>query len=443
MAVWLQCLAGMNTPLRERFRRALQATTVVAPLALTACGPVVTDYTPVICEGGEVSIKGLTPPVIPDVTVLRSINSFGSADQESSRDVSTDGEACRTATNKPDCQSALAALKPATGFGESCLQICNRYVIATTRGDTVEAVSSLEQLKLFLGTIDTAQEAMLIALAHSYTLDCSDKTMGSVKKIGDSWEVLARKGIACGKGSAITRYYLSIDADGSLTERSSEVVERGADNCAIGRRPEGLISSGASGCEVAVGRFFATVAHLEAASVPAFERLHRELAAVGAPETLQRAALASALEEIDHTRRMGALARKFGAQVTVPEVEEVPLRGLRGLALDNAVEGCVRETYGALVAHYQAMHAQDADVRAALVSIAEDETRHAELSWAIDAWATSQLSEAERVEIESARSAALASLASELEAEVDHSVMQLAGMPPPHVAKALLTSLMN
>ncbi|MFP2923978.1 hypothetical protein ACLESO_01930, partial [Pyxidicoccus sp. 3LG] len=56
-----------------------------------------------------------------------------------------------------------------------------------------------------------------------------------------------------------------------------------------GRRPEGLCSDGAvAGRVPTLGALFAKMAHLEAASVPAFERLADELAAHGAPARLVR-----------------------------------------------------------------------------------------------------------------------------------------------------------
>jgi hypothetical protein len=59
-----------------------------------------------------------------------------------------------------------------------------------------------------------------------------------------------------------------------------------------------------------------------------------------------------------------------------------PARSLEELAVENAVEGCVRETYGALTAIWQARTAKDPSVAAAVRRIARDETRHAALSWA-------------------------------------------------------------
>lgn len=210
-----------------------------------------------------------------------------------------------------------------------------------------------------------------------------------------------------------------------------------------GRRPEGLRSDGTVAGKVpALGALFAKLAHLEAASVPAFERLAEELAAHGAPERLVRAARRSALEEVRHARRMEALALRHGAGI--PEVDVAPfgLRSLEALALENAVEGCVRETFGALLAGWQAQCAEDAAVREALGAIAPDELRHAELSWAIDAWALGRLAPEARARVEAARAQAWREL--EQDAAVStlpEDVARQAGLPSPEVALQLARSL--
>jgi hypothetical protein len=210
-----------------------------------------------------------------------------------------------------------------------------------------------------------------------------------------------------------------------------------------GRRPEGLRSDGAvAGRVPLLGALFARMAHLEAASVPAFERLADELAAHGAPERLVRAARRSAVEEVRHARRMEALALRHGA--SLPEVDVAPFapRSLEALALENAVEGCVRETFGALLAGWQARCAEDAAVREALASIAPDELRHAELSWAIDAWALEQLAPEARARVEAAREEAWAALERDAAGStLPDDVARQAGLPSPELARKLAREL--
>ena len=434
--------------LRQLFRRALQAS-VIAPVALAGCGPDTTGYVPVECDNSQFSVRGLQPSVIPDVIQLRSVSGREFDEMASSMPfkVSTEGTVCGTASARATCESSFDALAPMSGFAAQCVQLCVDYHLATTKGDEVKAVASLEELKLFLGPIDMPQEALFIAFAHGYRLSCGQADRGAAKANGVNWDVIATKGFACGAGSALTRHYLSVTREGELTETRAELIERGAPNCAIGRRPPGLDASlplpagERVGERAVVGRFFAEAAHLEAASVPAFERLSLELALHGAPVELREAMLSAALEELQHTRITSSLAREFGATPRVPEVTERPLRTLFELALDNATEGCVRETFGALVAQHQAMRAQDPRIREAMTVIARDELRHAELSWALNEWAESQLAEEDREKLRAARNAALEKLRVELETEVDDALVREAGMPSAAVAQQLFANV--
>jgi hypothetical protein len=209
-----------------------------------------------------------------------------------------------------------------------------------------------------------------------------------------------------------------------------------------GRKPEGLQESRAE-ARCPLGALFAQMAWMEAASVPAFLRLANELKAHGAPRELVRAARRSAGEEVRHTRAAGALARRHGA--SVPEVEIAPFspRSLEAMVLENAKEGCVRETYGAVLAGWQARMAQDAQVREELGRIAEDELRHAELAWAVDAWAAERLSPAERQRVLDARLEAFHELERlvEQEGEPEAVLIQQAGLPSRGSALHLLRGL--
>jgi hypothetical protein len=178
-----------------------------------------------------------------------------------------------------------------------------------------------------------------------------------------------------------------------------------------GRRPAGLLASdSASGTPLQV--HFAEMARLEAASVAAFRHMRRELVAHRAPKRLVRAAERAARDEIRHARMTGALARRHGAVPAAPEVGPCAVRSLLEIAIENAIEGCVREAFGALVACWQAQAASDPVIRAAMKRIARDETRHAALAFGVDAWARGRLSASERERVDVARREALSALLS-------------------------------
>jgi hypothetical protein len=188
----------------------------------------------------------------------------------------------------------------------------------------------------------------------------------------------------------------------------------------VGRRPRGLRDAPARASKDAVGAWLAECARLEAASVRAFRDLRAELASLGAPRSLVARAGESARDEVRHARVMSRLARARGAtparatatatatKSTTPTTTRAAR--LAELARDNAVEGCVRETFGAVVATWQSMHATDARVARAMKAIARDETRHAALAWAIASWLDGELDARSRAEVRRATSRALDAL---------------------------------
>jgi hypothetical protein len=183
------------------------------------------------------------------------------------------------------------------------------------------------------------------------------------------------------------------------------------------------------------------MAHMEAASVPAFAAIAGELRAYRAPQALVQAAERARHDEIRHARVTARLARRYGARAIAPVVAQMPLRSLEAFALDNAVEGCVNETYAAATVAYRAVHASDPTMRRALAGIAEDETRHAELSWAIAAWVMPLLDRAARGRVVAAQRAAVAALGDECRAHVAPELCARAGVPDAGAAAALHASL--
>jgi len=101
----------------------------------------------------------------------------------------------------------------------------------------------------------------------------------------------------------------------------------------------------------------------------------------------------------------------------------------------------VRETFGALLAAWQGKAAGDPKVRAAMRVIARDEARHAELAWHVARWIEGRLSPAARARVHAARRRAVATLARDVEREVAPALVRDAGIPSPHVARALFDAI--
>jgi hypothetical protein len=110
------------------------------------------------------------------------------------------------------------------------------------------------------------------------------------------------------------------------------------------------------------------------------------------------------------------------------------------MARENAVEGCVNETFGALVAAWQAAHARDASRRRSFARIAADEARHAALSWAVARWAEGRLDSGARARVAAAAARAARALRKEgaswpFDAEV--------GRPGPAARAALAAGMIR
>lgn len=211
-----------------------------------------------------------------------------------------------------------------------------------------------------------------------------------------------------------------------------------------GRRPAGFVEGVGEdhheGPLASVGAFFANLAELEAASIDAFAILADELAVHGAPASLVADAHAAADDEVRHAKIAGALARREGHPVSVPHVVRQERRSLLAMAVENAAEGCVRETFGALLAMHQAEHAADPAIRSAMGKIAEDETRHATLAWRVAAWANERLCADDRATVDRAMIDALDALEAApcLPAE---DLRLRAGVPSARVGARLVSEL--
>jgi hypothetical protein len=351
------------------------------------------------------------------------------------------GEACASANDWATCNQSLAALKPTP---QSCLDGDACRVLITTEGDALTRIEDRSALVALLGPVDTAREAALAVWLTGTDVACvqdgTDPPFGTFTRVVDGGVEVETRIDDCSSDSSYLRREL-VRPDGTVIFLSQITLPPWG--CPVaGRRPEGLQAVDSPAPCSELGVYFASAAHLEAASVHAFARFARELHALGAPEELVSDAWRAAIEEIAHTRMVGMIAERFGAEVPEPRIEAPPAREAFAIALENAVEGCVRETYGALVAWYQAETATDSMVKNAMAQIAEDETRHADLSWRVAQWLEPQLSDSERAHIDRARNGAFAALREELSAAgLSEASCALIGLPDQKGSVALLNQL--
>jgi hypothetical protein len=149
----------------------------------------------------------------------------------------------------------------------------------------------------------------------------------------------------------------------------------------------------------------------------------------------------AAEEETVHAALVGALARARGVRPAPVVVQRPERRSVLDIAIENAVEGCVRECWGALCAQWQARRASAADVRAVWQGIARDEAEHAQLSRDIAGWLDARLDPSERQRVLHAQRAAIVVLRRELDHEPAACLVVELGLPDRSLALAQFDAL--
>jgi hypothetical protein len=337
------------------------------------------------------------------------------------------GTPCATASNKAACMDRLQTMR--TGVG-------GMYLVYT-RGDTVGAVQANQvDMTAFLGPLDSVADALSIAVMaegasspyYAQATFCHQDDSGYVFRIAT-------------ESDAFYSVRVLVRPDGTTMELERTKVGN-LPYVSEGRRPAGLAPSVIRGCARPLGEYFARACHLEAASIVAFWRLEVELREHGAPARLCAKVRRARKDEVAHTRATRRLARAHA--VEPPAVRATRERGARALvemAVENAVEGCVRETYGAAVALFRAARASDPAVARILARIGHDETRHARLSWELAAWFRARLTAPERAVVDAAFARAVVELRSALGEEPAHEVARGAGAPDGAAQRALFAGL--
>ncbi len=384
-------------------------------------------------DGGVNVLAGLHPAKPVDYVAV--FQTFGKgADTREGQHV---GTPCTGAADERVCNDALKAQKPTQGFRIECRPGYCAHGVAYTRGNEVGLASSIDELKAFLGPIDTEGEAILMAWAEGHNVGTCDELKAKLKQTAGGYELTTEK-MTADCPIEISEFKLKVTEDGAVNVVSKKVKSKSG--ACVGRQSAG-VALGPVTARDPRGKYFAECAQLERAAVIAFERMAQELAALGAPEELLRAASRSKQDEERHVVAMEQLSAKFQGKSSPFEAPSFAPRGAFEVARENAVEGCVRESYGALVGLWQCERAVDPEVRAALREVAQDELRHAALSWRVAAWLEPRLSPEQREAIASAKREAFSDLMRDCAAEPDAGLVETAGLPDAAHALGLAGAL--
>lgn len=300
---------------------------------------------------------------------------------------------------------------------------CSPGESASGRGDT-RAMRAASLLTILSGALAVAGLGCSGGCTDGVPFTVpAPSTVGDVVDQGDCWKLCETDAGAPDPETRVVGCELTSDASGA------RLLSCSTRHCITAGRATRGVSPGKIQETDPVADHLALSAALEASSVESFRRLRNELRAHRAPRALLRAASRAEHDERRHARRMTRHAARFGAPAPTPG-DAAPLepRSIEEIAVENAVEGCVSETYGALLALWQATNAVDAGLRSSLRRIAVDETRHAALAWTLAGWLEGRLDRAARERVRAARALAITDLRDRL--GVPHPALVAQGLAP-------------
>lgn len=395
----------------------------------TPTTPSVPYTSPFACNPEQGAYEALRVSLGADYVELRRNGGIGAGVAQTEVQA---GVPCKSASNQEVCTKTLTGANSQASLYPIGQDASKRFLVVT-RGDEVIIVDSRQAMLDLFGPIDSPAKAYFVAKQGRYEPTC-DSTW--IAEVDGSW-ILRTSFMVSDCPFQYADVVIRISRDGTVTE-VQRTLRAETGGCA-GRRPEGLVPAMAS-APSAVGSWFARMAHLEAASVHAFRILRDELTLHGAPRALVARAERAMRDEVRHAAMMARFARRHGAAVAPVVVAPNSRRSLEEMALENAREGCVRELYGALEASWQAVSATDPELARTMKTIADDETRHAELSLDVAAWLSTKLDAAANARVDLARVEAFRELAAEV-AHGRSSDLERVGLPNATEAMFLVEHL--
>lgn len=168
--------------------------------------------------------SAVEPAVATDLWELRR-SDFGEIQEV----LLTGGDAGRDGVD-PAVLEAFDALSPRIGFGILCLPGDCFYFLASVRGETVEAWTTAEEVRAFLGTIESPEEAALVAVAEGYFWQ-DELESGAIRERDGAWDLVVLRMVSSCDPIRTDQFLLRVSPDGELAVRDSRVWARAEGAC--------------------------------------------------------------------------------------------------------------------------------------------------------------------------------------------------------------------
>jgi hypothetical protein len=141
------------------------------------------------------------------------------------------GNKCKTAKNQEGCITEFDALNSDRGVGNLCAQIPCYIYIVSNHGDSNIISNTLDGLKELLGTIDSKEEAIILATGYDFYGDGENKEAGAIREIDGEYEMIVLKLVdPCPLQE--NRYLIRIKLSGTLNILREQLYWRMTNTCA-------------------------------------------------------------------------------------------------------------------------------------------------------------------------------------------------------------------
>lgn len=200
---------------------ALLAATLVGASCGDGVGPVGGEPIPPL---RELDFGDVSPAVAYDLWELRR-----RMDGTPHEVIGAGGTASRDEID-PALLEEFDAASPSSGFGHGCLPGSCFFYFAGLDGTAIETADTVEEGVDFLGSIDSPEEAALVATIHGYYWG-QERETGSVRRAGDGYELVVLRLVEVCAPVRTDRFRVRVSVSGRLSVLASEVWQRDENAC--------------------------------------------------------------------------------------------------------------------------------------------------------------------------------------------------------------------
>ncbi len=127
------------------------------------------------------------------------------------------GAICKDANEPMKCAFSFFKMdQMGINFSEGSNSDESYYYLKSNQQDYNKIWDSIEELKSFLGPIDSEGDALLVAAANGYYFEKDDINMSGIRKTNDGYDIIGLKTIKVCEPLQINQYFLKIDKNGNL-----------------------------------------------------------------------------------------------------------------------------------------------------------------------------------------------------------------------------------